>query len=101
MMQGDSYALPLEIKSDGDTITPDTLVNIEVSIGKIVKTMKDGGVSYDGENGVFLAHLSQDDTFALTGREIVQARLKFVSGDVRGVDFGEMFVDKSISKVVL
>ena len=101
MMQGDAYALPLEVQSDDIEITPDILFEFEATIGNLTKKLSNGGVSYEPETKVFMVHLTQQETFGLCGRERVQARLKFLSGDVRGVDFGEMFVNISNSKAVI
>ena len=101
MMQGDSYDLPLFIQSDDGLITPKDVEEVVVSIGNVTKTLSKGELQFDAESGAILVRLSQKDTFSLVGREDVQARVKFTNGEVKGVTFGELFVDVSNSTEVL
>ena len=101
MMTGDAYRVPLQIETNEGFLTSEDLEDIEVFIGSIRKTLQQGDVTYDLDENVFLVALSQRETFRLKGEEKVQARCKFLSGDVIGVDFGTIDVKKSTSKVVL
>lgn len=101
MMTGDAYSVPLQIETSEGFLTPDELEDIEVFIGSIRKTLQQGHITYDYDENVFLVNITQKETFRLKGEEKVQARCKFTSGDVVGVDFGTIDVTKSTSKVVL
>lgn len=102
MMQGDQYIIPFELKSaDGEKITADIVKEVEVFVGCIRKTLTDGGVSYDRDGGVFNIHITQKETFLLSGDVEIQARCLFASGDVVGVSLGTVVLEKSASKVVL
>lgn len=101
MMQGDAYELPLFIQSDDGLITQQSVSEVVVSIGNLTKTLTNGDLQFDKESGAILVRLSQQDTFSLVGREEVQARVKFTNGEVKGVVFGELFVDKSTSTEVI
>ena len=101
MMQGDSYRLPIQVTMNGEVVTLNMVEDVEVMLGGIRKTLGDGSVSYDDAQEAYLVSLSQEDTFRLRGGANVQVRVKFLSGDVLGVDLGYVDVISSASKVVL
>ena len=87
MMQGDSFYLPIGLTDEkSETITPAMLDDLEVVVGGIRKTLKSGNIAWDDERKLFLAELTQRDTFALRGEEQVIARPKFIGGEVVGVN---------------
>lgn len=101
MMQGDSYKLPIQINTAEGALVPDMIEDIEVFVGQIRKTYRNGEITYDEEQTAFLVDLSQKETFRLRGKEKVQARVKFTEDDVVGVDLGELDIANATSKVVL
>lgn len=102
MMQGDQYRLPINIcLSDGSTVTPESIAELEIYIGNLRKTFSDGSVTFNGETSEFYVYLTQEETFALRGTTNVQIRIKFINGDVIGVDAGDFNVDPARSKEVL
>lgn len=103
IMQGDQYALPIELMAkDGTPLSPDTLADVEVVVGTMRKTMSRGAIVYDAERGVFLFPLTQEETFAMRDQRYkVQLRVKTTGGDVVGIYLGEIIVDMSKSKEVL
>lgn len=102
MMQGDSFYLPIKLADENGTeITPAMLEDLEIVVGGIRKTIKSGNIVWDEERKLFLAELTQRDTFALRGEESVVARPKFNGGEVIGVNLGSVLFDKSVSRVVL
>ena len=101
MMQGDSYRLPIQVTMNGEVVTLTMVEDVEVMLGSIRKTLYDGSVSYDDTQEAYLVSLSQEDTFRLRGGANVQVRVKFLSGDVLGVDLGYVDIKSSASKVVL
>ena len=101
MMQGDSYRLPIQVTMNGDIVTLNMVEDVEVMLGSIRKTFLDGSVSFDEIQEAWLVSLSQEDTFRLRGGANAQVRVKFLSGDVLGVDLGYVDVKSSVSKVVL
>ena len=101
MMQGDSYKLPVQISTPSGTADGSSFQDIEVMIGPIRKSMKEREVTYDSGTLSFMVHLTQSETFRLTGMQKVQIRVKMHNGDVFGVDAGDVDVAKSVSKAVL
>lgn len=101
MMTGDSYRVPLQINTNEGLLTVDALADLEVFIGSIRKVLSKEEIEFDSEKNCFLVYMSQKETFRLRGKEKVQARCKFKNGEVVGVDFGELDVSVSTSKVVL
>lgn len=102
MMQGDQYRIPISLTYlNGEAITKGDLKDLEVMVGSLRKTLSDGGVSYDESEGLFYVYVMQKETFMLYGDVKLQARLLFLSGDVRGIDLGTVNFQRSASKVVL
>lgn len=101
MMQGDSYGLPIELrKDDGSLLTAEAVQEVEVTIGYLQKSLKDGSVTY--ESDCWIAELSQEETFKLPATYIpIQVRVMWKSGDVEGLDLGMHKIDESLSRRVL
>ena len=101
MMQGDSYNLAIEVlKADGSLVTDADVSNIEITIGNLRKTTKDG-VKYDIGSGAWKFPLSQEESFQMPRRVKGQVRLKWKQGEVEGVPLGEISLDESLSREVL
>lgn len=103
MMQGDSYGIPVKLNTlEGDIVTPDDAVDVEIVIGHIRRTYAEGGVVWSSETERWIVPLTQDETFAFPASRVpAQARVKLTSGYVEGVDLGMVAVRESLSKVVL
>lgn len=101
MMAGDAFSLPIEIKTKSGIAGADAFESIEVCIGCLSKTTTDGEVTFDAENGVYNVALSQEETFRIRGKNLVQVRVKFANGDVLGKEVGYLVIEGSLSKVVL
>ena len=101
MMQGDQYRVSISLKQeDGTSVTKEDIDDIEVFVGNVRKTMRDG-VTFDEDTNVFYVYLTQRETFRMSVDTNVQARLLFTSGDIVGVNLGTVNFEKSTSKVVL
>lgn len=102
MMQGDQYRIPIELKdADGTLVTRDEIKDLEISVGQFRKTLSDGGVSFEENEGLFYVFVTQKQTFMFRGEVKLQARILFLSGDVVGVNLGTVSFETSTSKVVL
>ena len=102
MMQGDAYGLAIEIKDATDkVVTTEDVMDVEIAIGYLRKTYKEGGISF--ENGMWIFPLTQEETFKFspTMRVKGQVRVMFKNGTVEGVSLGNVCVYESISKEVL
>lgn len=103
MMQGDSRSLKIKIlKSDKTAVTEDDVSDVEVTVGFLKKTYKEGGVTFDAEKGVWLVPLTQEETFKFTPSHVkAQVRVLWNDGSVEGVSLGCINVLDSLSKEVL
>ena len=101
MMQGDEYALPIQIETNEGIADATTFADLEVFLGGIRKTLSGGDISYNGENQSFDVYFTQKETFKLEGNEKLQIRCKFSNGNVIGINAGYYDVYKSLSRVVL
>lgn len=102
ILQGDSYALPISIAVDGGIADVSHFYDVEICVGGLRKTLSANEIKYDAARQVYLFPLSQEETLAMSHKQLVQVRVKLKdSGDVIGVDLGQINVGQSISKVVL
>lgn len=103
MMQGDAYSLEIEIlNGEQDAVTPEDVVDVEITIGSLSKTYASDEVSYDEEREKWLFPLTQEETFKFyPARVKAQARVVWKNGDVEGASLGTINVLESISKEVL
>lgn len=103
IMQGDQYAVPVEIlTSDDRPADGDTFAEVEIVICGIRKTLTSGEVVYDADRHAFLFPLTQEETFAL--RDLPQqarVRVKTKLGGVAGAFLGHVIIKVSDSKEVL
>lgn len=101
IMQGDSYPIPVDITQDGVAVTPETVDEVEITVGEeIRKLYTAGGVTY--ENGAWYFLLTQQETFSLKGNKNVYVRLKYPgTGYTLGIKAGTLSVDDIPQKVVL
>lgn len=103
IMQGDQYALPVEIlTADGTLATEDTFADVEVVVGPLCKTASAGEITYSEEHEAFLFPLTQEDTLSLRDMpQDMQLRVKTQEGEVFGVKLGRVVVESSLSEEVL
>lgn len=103
IMQGDQYAVPVEILTQDDVpANGETFMEVEIVIGGICKTMTSGAVVYDADRQAFLFPLTQAETFAMRDlHQQAQVRVKTKSGEVIGRRLGRVVIDVSDSKEAL
>lgn len=101
MMQGDAYSLGIEIRNNaGSIVTPDDILDIEITIAGIRKTFSDGNVTYYNE--MWLFPLSQEETFSIRPMAVkAQVRVYWRNGAVEGQDLHGNIMYESRSKAVL
>jgi hypothetical protein len=73
--QGDQYSLPVCIKHRGEIITPEDADDIAIAVGDIVKSYKDGDLTY--EDGVWLFPLRKEETLKMGEEVKYQVQLQF------------------------
>ena len=103
MMQGDGYALSLEIyKANGDPVEPEELEEAQITLGHLTKTFSSGELRYDDETMLWIFPVTQQESFQLpVGCVRVQLRLRWIGGTVEGLDLGHIHVEESVNKEVL
>ncbi len=103
IMQGDQYALPVELLDADDTpLSPEKLSDVEIVVGSMRKTLSGGEIKYSEELAAYLFPLTQAETFALRDHQHpAQVRVKSNSGEVVGHKLGSITVVPSTSKEIL
>lgn len=110
--EGNTYILQVPLTINGDELDIQDVSLVEFmfeNIRKIYGTytenniQKTGDVTYDTDEKCFLVPLSQQETFSLTEKQIInyQARVKFNDNSVNGTCVYRGYVAESISKEVL
>lgn len=101
MMQGDSFNVSVFLKNNsGQPITPADVEDVEITIGKMIKSYKKAQLSY--QDGRWLFPLSQEESFGQWPmRSKAQVRVKWANGFVEGQALQGVRFDESISKEVL
>lgn len=101
MMQGDSYNLGFTVKNNaGSVVTPGDVIDVEISIGHLVKRYSTGQVTYS--DGRWLFPISQSETFDYWPKSVKsQIRVKWKNGIVEGKQIYGVRINESISKEVL
>lgn len=103
IMQGDAYPIEIEIKQNGDVLTPDMIDDLEICVGDdIRKTYANKEAVHS--DGYWYIRLTQEDTFGMDeGSHKVTVRVKYKNQppDVVGRLAGRIKVFRSHSKEVL
>ena len=102
--QGDAYALPIQIRLNGELINADDVEAAEFCLGDGLRKLYPGDVSYEAGDNTFYIPLTQDETFSFpaNGSVSVDIRVKFTGGDVIGVlKPDELAVYDAVSEVRL
>ena len=101
MMQGDSYNLGIRILNNaGAPITPDDIIDIEITIGHLRKTYRNSQISYN--DGRWFFPLSQKETFSFTPSVVkAQTRVLWKNGVMEGKQIHGIRVNESMSKEAL
>ena len=85
--QGDAYALPIQIRLNGELINADDVDTVEFTLGEALRKLYPGDVTYEPGDNTFYLPLTQADTFSVpaNGSVTLDIRVKFTGGDVIGV----------------
>ncbi len=102
--QGDAYSLPVLLRLNGEPVDPDSVAEVEFTFGNGLRKLFPGDAQYNSADGCFYLPLTQSETFAFpaNGAVTLDIRVKFVGGDVLGVQRMESIaVADASSEVVL
>ena len=102
--QGDAYSVPVLIRLNGEPVDIDEVAEVEFTFGDGMRKLFPQEVQYNIADGCFYLPLTQDETFAFpaNGSVTLDIRVKFVGGDVVGVQRMEsLAVADASSEVVL
>lgn len=89
----------ISISVDGKPIEIINVDLVEFSFGELVKMYPSESVKY--EEGVFLVHLTQEETVSFGSSISVQVRVKFSNNNVVLTKAKTMPVNQALSKAVL
>ena len=100
IMAGDAFNIEITLKdASGNMI--DTAQDVEVALGSLIKSLVDGGVSYDSDKKAWIFPVSQEESFAMPSINGLQARVKFSNTNVVGVNIDTVYKIGSSSAEVL
>lgn len=63
--QGDQYSIPFVIKRKGEKVTPDTVSDVVIAIGDIVRAYSEGTLTYSTADEVWLFPIYREETLKL------------------------------------
>jgi hypothetical protein len=94
--QADKFTIPFTIRFREQIVTPDTVGDVRIAIGDMVRSYKEGTLAY--EEGKWLFALSEETT-EMTG--IVQGQVELIIADtvIHSATFGVKFA-KSVKPFV-
>lgn len=106
IMQGDEYAIYVNLRQDGIVINPNLVDDIEICIGdSIRKTYSSENVLFDSKEQKWYFRLLQSETLNMAeGQHEVIGRVKYTGipyNDVVGVKLGNIIVMPTTSREVL
>ena len=100
IMQGDSYPLVFNIHQGELTIDDSVVADVEIAVGDVIKTFKNGEIYYS--DGKWYFPLTQEQTFKMSDfRKPVRVRVKFSNNSVVGATAKSICIEESTSKEVL
>lgn len=102
--QGDQYSVPILVRLNGEPVNVDDIAEVEFTFGDGVRKLWPQDVQYNSADNCFYLPLTQAETFAFPagGSVALDIRVKFVGGNVMGVQRQESFaVADAVSEVVL
>lgn len=102
--QGDQRMVPFDLKLNGEILTPDDIVELEICAaeGAFRKLLSSGEVAYDYDNANWAFLLTQTETFAMEpGTYNVQARPEWADGTVIMTSIGTIQVADANSEEVI
>lgn len=96
MMQGDQYKIPIRVTANGESVDFDGFENVEVQFGPILKSKKNGDITYDAVKKEMLVSVSECDTSCLPPKQYeVKIRFSYPCGDKVGYIAGIISVINS------
>ena len=102
--EGNTYVLEIPLTVNEEELDINDVSVVEFMFGNLRKVYgEEGDVTYDTYEKCFKVPLSQEETFALKGKNIIdyQARVKFKDDSVSGTCIYKGYVQETISKEVL
>lgn len=101
MMQGDAYSLSFTVLNNaGSAVTPNDILDVEITIGHITKTYKKIQLLYENEKWLF--PLTQKETFGYWPKPVkAQIRIFWPNGIIEGKPIHGIRIIESLSKEVL
>ena len=100
--QGDQYSVPILIRLNGEPVDESEIAEVEFTLGNGVRKMFPQEVQYNSADGCFSLTQAETFDFPANGSVTLDIRVKFVGGNVMGVQRMESFaVADASSEVIL
>jgi hypothetical protein len=102
IMQGDACRIPFCVKQDGRTLVPEMITDLEVTVGRLRKTYREGNVTWDG--AAWYVYLSQEETMAMSGVDHIRIRVRYLDQpwvSVQGKEAALLYVEEHPTGEVL
>lgn len=98
--QGDSYSFIFKINQGEASLDMDGVELIEFTIGTLSKSWP-LAVTYNEDDQTFLFPVSQEETFAMSGWEDYQVRIKYATGNVYASPVNKINIKDTLSKNII
>lgn len=100
IIQGEQYAIKIEIYNEDAQVTPENCDDIKIKVGTIEKTHSAGELSYSTEEEAWLFPLTQAETLAFCGGRIERQRQVKIAGNIFSTAKSIILIADSIIKTV-
>lgn len=70
IIKGESYSIPVVVKSDGQIVTDNMVQGIRIALGSQVATFPDGNLEYNAEEEAWMFPLTQRNAYTMSGSEV-------------------------------
>lgn len=105
IMRGDAYPVYIDLKQDGEVLTPVMISELEICIGSSLRKLySDGSIKFDTESSHWYFQLTQAETLKFPTTDLsVIARVQYPEpkDDVIGIELGTIRVIDTHSRAVL
>lgn len=85
IFQGDQYSIPIKISHRGETITPNSVDDVVIAIGDIVRSYRENTLFYEDDKWLFPIY--KEETMRLPENTTYQVELHYGSDIVHSRDY--------------
>lgn len=70
IIKGESYRIPIVVKSSGLVLTEDMVQGIRIALGNQIAVFPDGNLEYNPDEKAWMFPLTQKNAYSLKGTEV-------------------------------